>query len=73
MENLIGQQVQVWCNYIYTGKLVEVNERYIVLEDASIVYKTGPLDQKGWEYSQQVLPKHWGVCFHAIEAFAVVE
>ena len=42
--SLMGQKVTLFClNYIYEGKLVGVNDECCKLEDASIVYETGPL------------------------------
>ncbi len=44
LESLLGTAVQVWCmNYIYAGTLAGVNEHDIKLENASVVYETGPL------------------------------
>ena len=43
LEALIGQVVTLFCGvYIYSGKLVGVNDTCVKLEDAGIVYETGP-------------------------------
>lgn len=45
-------------SYAYAGKLVEVDECGIKLEDPSIVYDTGPWDAKEWTDAQK-LPTKW--------------
>ena len=38
LVKLMGENVMLFClNYIYSGKLVGVNEKDVLLEDASIV------------------------------------
>jgi len=45
MYTLIGKYVYVMAaSYAYAGKLVEVTEEGIKIEDPSIVYDTGPWD-----------------------------
>ena len=47
LEALMGQRVTLFCGvYIYTGKLVGVNATCVKLEDAGIVYETGPFSDK---------------------------
>lgn len=54
LEGLLGERVTVWClNYIYAGKLEGVNEKFIKLADASVVYETGVLTTKGYTDSQK--------------------
>lgn len=70
---LLGERVTLFClNYIYTGKLVGVNDSCVMLEDASIVYETGPLGTKEWE-DAQALPYSWYVQLGAIESFGVMK
>lgn len=46
LEALLGKHVQIWCvRYIYAGILKGVNKDDILLEDARVVYETGPLAQ----------------------------
>lgn len=41
---LIGKKVRLWCQiYIYEGTLTGVNTDCVLLEDAAVVYETGPL------------------------------
>ncbi len=41
-------------NWIYTGKLIGVNETCVLLEDPSIVYETGAFDKKDWQDAQRL-------------------
>ena len=70
---LLGERVTLFClNYIYTGKLVGVNETCVLLDDAAIVYETGKLDTKSWQ-DVQPLPKQWYVQTSAIESFGILK
>lgn len=70
---LMGQRVTLFClNYIYTGKLVGVNDSCVMLEDAAIVYETGPLDTKEWQ-NAQTLPKPVYVMLRCVESFMVLK
>mgnify|MGYP001564768129 CR=1 FL=1 len=66
---LLGERVTLFClNYIYTGKLVGVNDTCVLLHDAAIVYETGALNTKEWT-NAQALPGPWYVQVTAIESF----
>jgi len=66
---LMGKRVTLFCGvYIYTGKLVGVNDTCVKLEDAGIVYETGPFSDKKWKDCQS-LPKDWYVTTQSIESF----
>ena len=66
---LMGKRVTLFCGvYIYTGKLVGVNDTCVKLEDAGIVYETGPFNEKKWKDCQN-LPKAWYVTMQSIESF----
>jgi len=66
---LMGKRVTLYClNYIYTGDLVGVNDKYVKLENAGIVYNTGSHGDKDWE-DYQKLPNDWYVQNSAIESF----
>lgn len=70
---LLGEKVTLFClNYIYTGKLMGVNESCVLLEDAAIVYETGPLTDTKWQ-DAQALPGNWYVQIAAIEAFGLLK
>ena len=66
---LLGEKVVLFClNYIYAGTLVGVNDTTVLLDDAAIVYETGPLCDKAWKDAQK-LPCNWYVQIGAIESF----
>lgn len=66
---LIGKRVTLFCaNYIYTGELIGVNESFVLLKNAAIVYETGPLDSGDWADAQS-LPHDWYVTTGSIESF----
>lgn len=68
--SLMGKRVTFWCvNYIYTGKLIGVNDVEVRLTDAAVVYETGPLtDGAGWKDSQP-LPHDQFVRLSAVESY----
>ena len=73
LDLLLGERVTLFCQiYIYTGKLVGVNDSYVKLEDAAIVYETGPLDDKRFKDAQK-LPNSWYVQKNAIESFGILK
>jgi hypothetical protein len=50
---LLDKNVVLWCmNYIYSGKLVGVNDTCVLLEDACVVYSTGELTAKSFKDAQ---------------------
>lgn len=68
--SLLGQNVVLFClNYIYTGKLTGVNETCVLLEDPSIVYETGPFNQKGYKDAQKLHVSKFYIQRGAIESF----
>lgn len=69
---LLEQNITVFCGiYIYTGKLVGVNETCIKLEKASIVYETGAFTDSKFKDAQS-LPNDWYIQLSAIESFGVI-
>ena len=69
LDKLLGERVTLFCAiYIYTGKLIGVNDKCVLLEDAAIVYETGPLNDKTWK-DAQTLPGEWYVSTAMIESF----
>lgn len=71
--NLLGQRVTFFCmNYIYTGKLVGVNDKDVMLSDASIVYETGPLLEKSWKDAQP-LPNDLFIMLNSIESYMLLK
>jgi hypothetical protein len=73
LEALMGKRVTLFCGvYIYTGKLVGVNQTCVKLEDAGIVYETGPFTESHWKDCQK-LPNDWYVSTQSIESFGVLK
>ena len=70
---LMGKQVTLFCAvYIYTGKLVGVNDTCVKLEKPSIVYETGAFNEKHWK-DAQALPNTIYVQTAMVEAFGEVK
>jgi hypothetical protein len=45
----LGERITLFCaNYIYTGKLIGVNDDCVLLSDCGIVYETGAFTDKKW-------------------------
>jgi hypothetical protein len=66
---LMGENIMAFgLNYIYTGKLVGVNETCILLENPRIVYETGRFDSKEFK-DAQALPFQVYVMLACIESF----
>lgn len=66
---MLGEKVSLFCGiYIYTGKLIGVNEDHVELDDVSIVYETGELTEGDWKDAQQ-LPSPWRVMLQGIESW----
>jgi len=72
LEALLGEQVLLFgLNYIYAGKLSGVNDTFVQLEEASIVYETGPFNTKGYKDAQTLPGNAWYVQRGAIESFGL--
>jgi len=70
---LLGQRLTFWClNYIYTGDLVGVNDECIRLDNAAVVYETGPLNEATWQDAQS-LPHPCYVMTRTIESFMILK
>lgn len=68
---LLGETVTLYCDtYIYTGKLVGVNEHDVKLSDAKIVYDTGSHESKDWADAESY-PGDWYVRTSKIESFGI--
>ena len=70
---LLGKTITVFCaNYIYTGKLVGVNDTCIKLSFPKIVYETGAFSDKQWKDAQE-LPNDLYVQCGMIESFTILK
>lgn len=67
---LLGEDVMIFCmNYIYAGKLAGINETYIRLDNAQIVYETGKYTEAGYKDAQELPGGIWYVQITSIESF----
>jgi hypothetical protein len=70
---LLGQTITCFCAiYIYTGKLVGVNNDCIKLENPKIVYETGAFTEKNWKDAQS-LPNEIYIQKGMVESFGIVK
>jgi len=70
---LIDEVITIFSlNYIYTGKLVGVNDTCVLLEKPSIVYETGDFGDKEWADSQS-LPNQLYIQVNCIESFGILK
>jgi len=73
LVSLMGQRITLFCvNYIYTGKLVGVNDEDLKLADASIVYETGAFNEPTWKDAQSLPNDHY-VRTSAIESYGLIK
>lgn len=73
LESLLNETVTLFClNYIYTGKLVSVNDKFVKLQNPKIVYETGQFNSSEWKDAQQLPKEFWYVQTSAIESFGVL-
>ncbi len=73
LVGLMGQTVTIFClNYIYTGLLVGVNDSFVKLEKASVVYATGAFTDKAWADAQP-LPNEWYVQSDCVESYGILK
>ncbi len=71
---LMGEVITIFaCRYIYTGKLVGVNDTCVKLENPKIVYETGSFDSKDWQDVQDLPHKYFYVSMGAIESFGLLK
>ena len=69
LESLLEEKVLLLCgNYFYSGRLIGVNDKYVLLDDAEIVYETGAWSDKAWKYAEKV-SSPWRVATAAIESY----
>lgn len=72
LDALLGHNVLLFgLNYIYAGTLVGVNDTFVKLEDAKVVYETGPFVTPGYKDAQPLPTSVWYVQRSAIESFGI--
>ncbi len=73
LEAMLGKNVMFICAvYIYTGKLVGVNDDHVELEDAKLVYETGEWTASEWGDAQP-LPSPWRVQTANVESWGAAK
>lgn len=73
LELFLGERITLMCQmYFYTGRLIGVNDKFVKLEDAHIVYETGSFDNNKWADAQK-LPNDWYVMKSCIESFGILK
>lgn len=69
-EELLGERVLIFSlNYIYTGKLIGVNDTCVLLDEAQIVYETGVMTEPGFKDAQPLPTPQWYISLSTIESF----
>ena len=72
-DSMLGEKIVLFCGvYIYTGKLVGVNEDHLELADAKLVYETGELASGDW-IDAQALPGVWRVTKQGVESWGAAK
>lgn len=75
LVSLLDKTITVYCSaYIYTGKLVGVNDTCLELSGARIVYDTGSFTTKDWTTSEKFPGDgQWFIQMSAIESFGILK
>ena len=71
VEDLIGEMVVVYCaRFIYCGKLVAADDRWLFLDVAEMVYDTGAhtKEKTHWAASEPTWAPQWRIAVAAIES-----
>lgn len=69
LVGLMGENVTFFClNYIYAGRLVGVNDTFVKLEKAKVVYETGSFTDPSFKDAQS-LPNEWYIQISSIESY----
>ena len=72
-DTLLNKVITIFSlNYIYTGKLIEINDSCILLDSPSIIYETGEFSAKEWKDAER-LPNQLYVQLNCIESFGIVK
>jgi hypothetical protein len=70
LDKFLGEKILLMCGcYFYSGTLKGINDDCVLLEDASIVYETGPWTDGVYKDAQRLPSKQWYVSKQAIESF----
>ena len=73
LVSLIGKTITLFCDvYIYTGKLIGVNDKYVKLQDPKIFYETGSFTSAEWEDAQS-LPNEFYIITSMVDSFCILK
>jgi hypothetical protein len=73
IESFLGKYVTIFCmRYIYTGKVLKIDAKHLVLGECKIVYETGGFETNTWKDAQSLGVNEWVVALDAIEGFGVL-
>lgn len=72
LESLIGENVMlVCCRYIYTGKLIGLDNESCLLENCKTVYETGPWSNDEWKIAESLNVSEYYIAIQSIESFGI--
>lgn len=72
LEAFFGKRVILLCaNYFYAGLLTGINDTFVQLKDAALVYETGKWSDSKYADAQPLPGEFWYVQRAAIEAFGL--
>lgn len=72
LEEYLGKQLFVFCGtYFYTGKLIAINDNFLILKDPHIVYETGEWGNKSWNDCQKLPTSELCIRLNSMEAYFV--
>lgn len=70
LDGLLGERVLIMCaGYFYEGKLIGVNDTFVKLSDAAIVYSTGEWSVNTYADIQKLHQSEWYVQRGMIESY----
>ncbi len=73
-EQVRGEYVLLMClNYNYYGRIAEINESFLTLDNAKLVYETGAWEQTSWEDAQELPSGVFNVMTSMIESWGMVK
>lgn len=69
LESFFGKSITLFCTtYIYSGKLVGVNDKFVKIENPEVVFETGPFDSKTWKLAEKLPSPHY-IQLNQLESF----
>lgn len=69
-EILLGERILIICaGYFYEGILIGVDDNFVKIDDAAIVYSTGDWKEESYSDIQKLHQKQWYVQKGLIESF----